>query len=40
MAKKRGSHIFFVGMVIYAVIFLALTAVGLKFFWDFIEAYE
>lgn len=40
MAKKRGSRTFWVGMVIYAVIFLALTAVGLKFFWDFVEAYE
>lgn len=40
MAKKRGSRRFAVGMVIYALVFLALTAVGLKFFWDFIEAYE
>lgn len=40
MAKKRGSHGFFVGMAVYAVIFLALTAVGLKFFWNYMEAYE
>lgn len=40
MAKKRGSHKFLVGMIVYAVIFLALTAVGLKFFWEFIDAYE
>ena len=40
MAKKRGSRRFLVGMIIYAVVFLILTGVGLKFFWDFIEAYE
>ena len=40
MAKKKSSRGFFWGMVIYAVIFLILTGVGLKFFWDFIEAYE
>lgn len=40
MAKKRGSRKFWIGMILYAVVFLALTAVGLKFFWDFMEAYE
>lgn len=38
--KKKGSHRFLVGMVVYALVFLALTAMGLKFFWDFIAAYE
>lgn len=28
------------GMVIYAVVFLVLAAVGLAAFWDFIDAYE
>ena len=28
------------GMVIYAVVFLAILAVGLGIFWNFIEAYE
>ena len=40
MAKKKSSRGFIVGMVIYAVIFLALTGVGLKYFWSFIESYE
>lgn len=31
---------FVLGMVIYALVFLALTAVGLKVLWDFIDAYE
>lgn len=36
--KKRGH--FLLGMFIYAVLFLLLTAGGLKVFWEFIEAYE
>ena len=31
---------FALGMVIYAVVFLAITAVGLKVLWDFMDAYE
>ena len=38
--KKGGKRGFLVGMLIYAVIFLAITGIGLKFFWDFIDAYE
>lgn len=42
MAKKtkRFKHGFLLGMVIYAVLFLALTFVGLRYFWDFIAAFE
>lgn len=42
MARKQKifSGKFIIGIVIYAVVFLALAAVGLKVFWDFIEAYE
>ena len=31
---------FVIGMVIYAVVFLAIAGAGLAVFWDFIEAYE
>lgn len=31
---------FALGMVIYALVFLALTAVGLKVLWNYIDAYE
>ena len=31
---------FVIGMILYAVIFLALVGVGLNYFWDFIDAYE
>jgi len=43
MAKKKNrvfSGKFVAGIVIYAVVFLALVGVGLGFFWKFIEAYE
>lgn len=39
MAKKKKAS-FARGMVIYAVVFLAITAAGLAVFWDFIDAYE
>ena len=37
---KRVKHPLLLGMVIYAVIFLATAAVGLRVFWDFIGAFE
>ena len=42
MAKKtkRFKHGFLLGMVIYAVLFLVLAFVGLRYFWDFIAAFE
>lgn len=41
MAKKAGKTPRFVkGMIVYAVVFLLLTGVGLYFFWQFIDAYE
>lgn len=39
MAGKK-KHAFAKGMVIYALVFLALTAAGLAMFWDFIDSYE
>lgn len=38
--RKRWGLRLAVGMVIYAIIFLALTGYGLKEFWKFIDAYE
>lgn len=38
--KRRIRHPLLLGMVIYAVVFLAVAAVGLRVFWDFIGAYE
>lgn len=42
MAKKtkRFKHGFLLGMVIYAVVFLVVTFFGLRYFWDFIAAFE
>ena len=42
MAKKtkRFKYGFLLGMVIYAVLFLTLTFFGLRYFWDFIAAFE
>lgn len=37
--KKTGAR-FALGMVIYALVFLLITAAGLAVFWNFIEAYE
>lgn len=39
-AKKRSFGWFLLGMLIYAVVFLGATAYGLKYFWNFIAAYE
>ncbi len=39
--NKRGSaHTFALGMLLYALIFAAIGAVGLRFFWSFIDEYE
>ena len=38
MAKKKSR--FFLGMVIYALVFLMITAAGLFMFWKYMEAYE
>jgi hypothetical protein len=38
--KNKGFKRFFLGLGIYAVVFLALVAAGLAVFWNFIEAYE
>lgn len=42
MAKKKGKKRSFFGwgMLIYAVVFLGLSAFGLKELWTFMEAYE
>jgi UDP-N-acetylmuramyl pentapeptide synthase len=42
MAKKtkRFKHGFLLGMIIYAVVFLTATFFGLRYFWDFIAAFE
>lgn len=38
MAKKKSR--FFLGMVIYAIVFLLVAGAGLMVFWKYIEAYE
>lgn len=38
--KKKGFKRFFLGLVIYAVVFAGLAAWGLSEFWSFIDAYE
>ncbi len=40
MARQKRKDYFALGMVIYAVVFLAITAAGLSVFWDFIDSYE
>lgn len=43
MAKKKNrvfSGKFVAGIIIYAIVFLALVGVGLSYFWKFIDAYE
>lgn len=43
MAKKkqtRSSVRFVMGMVLYALAFALVTAVGLRFFWSYLSAYE
>ena len=38
--KKKKKSFFWLGMLLYAVIFLACAFFGLKFLWGFMEAYE
>ena len=38
--KKGIKHPLLLGMGIYAIVFLAAAALGLRVFWDFIGAYE
>lgn len=38
--KKKGFKRFFLGLLIYSVVFLGLAFLGLNVFWDFIDAYE
>ena len=40
MVKKNKSKRFPLALGIYALVFLLLVAVGLWFFWDFIDTYE
>ena len=40
IAKKRKRSLFPLALVIYAVIFLGVTALGLRSFWGYIDAYE
>ena len=40
MSKKRINSRFALGMAIYALVFLAIAAVGLTIFWDYMKAYE
>ena len=38
--KKKGFKRFFLGLLIFAVVFSCLAVWGLTGFWSFIEAYE
>ena len=38
--KRSSSGRFVLGMLIYALLFLLVVAVGLRFFWSYLEAYE
>ena len=40
MTKKTRKWIFPVALLAYALVFLCITAVGLSWFWEFIDAYE
>ena len=40
IAKKRNRRLFPLALVIYAVIFLGVTAFGLRSLWDYMDAYE
>lgn len=39
-AKKRSNKWFFLGMFLYALVFLGATAYGLHYLWGVLEAYE
>ena len=36
---QRKSR-FFLGMILYAAVFLAFAAIGIAVFWQYMEAYE
>lgn len=38
--KKRASRRFFLGMVVYALVFVVLLSIGLRFFWSYIDSFE
>lgn len=38
--QRKKSHAFAIGMTVYTVLFLVLTAFGWKVLWDFMESYE
>lgn len=38
--RRSSSHSFALGMLLYALIFVAVGAVGLRFFWSYIDEYE
>ena len=40
IAKKKGFKRFFIGLLIFAVVFSGLALWGLTEFWNFIDAYE
>ena len=40
MAKKKRPSRLWLGMAIYALVFLVLAGIGLGIFWNFIDAYE
>lgn len=40
IAKKRNRRLFPLALIIYAVIFLGITAFGLHSFWGYMDAYE
>lgn len=40
MARRKRKGAFALGMVIYAVVFLGITAAGLRAFWNYMDAYE
>lgn len=43
MAKRKNrssTHTFVLGMIIYALIFMVIGAVGLRFLWSYMEEYE
>ena len=40
IAKRKRRRLFPLALILYAVIFLCVTALGLHSFWDYMDAYE
>ena len=40
LAKKEKGAGFWIGALVYAVVALVLVGIGLRYFWDFLSAYE